>query len=107
MPLNVERSVSRPQGNSISFSQINHDCDLALYWHRERTPRSGLGIYVIYGSAVHRGIEAYSKRQARNHKEAVRAAVALLDREINAPNRDKLPLQWDDQPETNKDGSIS
>jgi hypothetical protein len=107
LPLTVERTVSRPVGNSISFSQLNHDCDLALSYHRQRIPRSGIGIFVIYGSAIHRGIEAHNKGEARNSSEAVRAAIAFLDREINSPNRKKFPLTWDDPPDLNKDGSIS
>jgi PD-(D/E)XK nuclease superfamily protein len=107
MPLTVERSVSRPQGNSISYSQLAHDCDLALWWHRQRIARSGIGIFVIYGSAIHRGIEAHNKGEARTAKEAVRAAVSFLDREINSPTRKKFPLTWDDPPERNKDGAIS
>lgn len=107
MPLVVERETTRPNGNSISYSQAHHDCDLALHWHRERIKRSGLSIVVIYGSALHRAIEVHSKGHARNDKEAVRAAVAYLDKEINSPYRSRMPLTWDDPPETTKDGSIS
>jgi len=107
VPLNARREVSRPSGLSISYSQLNKDCDLSLRWHRERVARNNIGIFLIYGSALHHGIELFMKRVARTPNQAVQAASAYLQREIRAPQRRRLPLQWELPPETLKDGSIS
>lgn len=107
VPLNARRETERPEGRSISFSQANKDCDLAVKWHRQRVPRKDLSIALIYGSALHRGIELFMRKTALTPDDAVRGAIGHLDTEIRHPGRKKLPLRWDDEPELNQDGGIS
>jgi hypothetical protein len=103
--MKVRRTTARPEGNSVSYTQLSQFCGLRLKFKRQKVKDGrGTGIFLLYGRALHAGIEASAKGRARTDEEAVKLAVASLRYSISA---ERKPVEWDDPLEHNKDGSVS
>src|SRR5262249_41220319 len=104
--MKVRRATERPSGHSISYSQISaaQTCGLRLKFQRQHVKQKGISIALLYGRALHAGIEARSKGRARTDEEAARIAVISLRNDIA---RQKEPVSWDEPWKTLKDGSVS
>jgi hypothetical protein len=104
--MRVRRETERPSGASISYSQLSsaQACGLRLKFHRARVPQKSVSVMLLYGRALHAGIEARSKGRARTDEEAARIAVGVIRSEVA---KQKLPVEFDDPWETLKDGSVS
>jgi len=103
--MKVQRTTERPEGHSVSYTQLSQPCGLRLKFRRQRVPDNrGTGIFLLYGRALHAGPEARSKGRAQTDEEAVRLALASLRSSIRNETK---PVEWDDPLEYLKDGSIS
>lgn len=102
--MRVRREVERPEGASVSYTQLSQNCGLKLKFKRAKVPVKDVGISLLYGRALHAGIEARAKGRARDDEEAVRLAVASLRSSIQ---NSRLPVSWDDWWTANQDGGIS
>lgn len=107
MPLVVEQTTQRPPGHSISYTQASKNCDLELRWHRERVRQSHLGASLLYGRALHNGIEAFMHQRVFTAAQAVQVAKAYVSYELGSPYRDKQPIRWDEKPERRQDGQVA
>lgn len=102
--MKVQRETERPEGASVSYTQLSQPCGLRLKFRRQRVKDKDVGIFLLYGRALHAGIEARAKGRARTDEEAVRVAVATLRSTIL---QERLPISWDDLWEANQDGGVS
>lgn len=102
--MKVRREVDRPDGRSISYSQLSfgQTCGLRLKFHRDRVKTKGIGIHLLYGRALHGGIDARAKGRARSDAEAVRMAIGILRSQVR---EQREPITWDEPWKTLKDGS--
>jgi hypothetical protein len=94
-----ERGEGRgPIGKRVSFSQLSRSCGLALKYHRDRVPEGPRSVVLVFGSALHYGIEVWLEDNTRPLSVAVEAAFAYLhDAVIRADLGvdDELPIAWD------------
>lgn len=98
--MKVQRTTERPEGRSISHTQLSQHCDLKNRWRLEKVGGEGIGIFLLYGRAFHAGIEARSKLRARTNEEAAAMAVSSFRHEISTQ---RVPISWDDPQELLKD----
>jgi hypothetical protein len=102
--MKAQRETHRPQGHSVSYTQLSQPCGLRQKFKRQRVADKDVGVFLLYGRALHAGIDARSKGRALNSEEAVRVAVATF----HASLRDeRKPISWDDLWEQNLDGTTS
>ena len=102
--MKVRRQAERPSRHSISYSQLSQSCGLRLKFHRQRVPKKGLGIGLLYGRSLHAGIESYSKGRTRTVEEATKLALGVMDFEVrNAQTQ----VNFDDPWEVTKDGCVA
>jgi hypothetical protein len=102
----AQRTTQRPDGHSVSWSQLSQGqaCGGKLKFKRARVADKDVGIFLLYGRALHAGLEARAKGRARTDQDATRLAVMALRHEIGTS---KLPVSWDKPWKANEDGSIS
>jgi hypothetical protein len=102
--MRVQRETSRPQGQSVSYTQLSQVCGGRLKFHRQRVKLKDVGIFLLYGRALHAGLEARAKGRARSDAEAMEYALRALHQAISLS---QLPVSWDEPWRTNQDGGIS
>ncbi len=74
---------------NISHSQLSHPCGLQLRFHRERIPWPNRSISLLYGGALHSGLEEWWL--TRDLAKAIKAA----DHGLNAELLKDPPVLWD------------
>lgn len=100
----------------FSHSQLSHLCDLQTKYHRERVKTGRIGIATVYGSALHKGLEAWSLARIDGRVAAADAdigdeieyATAAAITELGIRFRDAkkagTPVILDGEPRLKKNG---
>jgi hypothetical protein len=80
-------------GQWLSWTQLDHQCPWWLKLRRQGLPIRSRGIDLVYGSALHAGIEAH----ATGHPDPIGCATARLQEEVDASARGlAAPIVWHD-----------
>jgi hypothetical protein len=88
----------------VSHSQIANHCGYQLKFHRERAPRGPRGIQLVYGIAVHAGIE-HEVRHHHGPDAAFDVALRTLREQVQQLTRPSgRGLRWEDRPRLTKKG---
>lgn len=92
-------------GAHVSFSQVSRPCGLALRLHREGAKIGHRGIALVYGQAVHEGIEHYVR--SGDLAASVRMAHKHIHNEIVRSDQEEAPpIRWDDPPRLTNSGQL-